>query len=230
MCPLELVSFPTASWHRCNQLHSPLEEKADPRLRWQLPLHFVSHLKIIRGTLPLSFLPGSLQMSLETTTCSHVWKFNFGKYRFPDTMHWGAFAEWQAASGVSTILLCEKAFLKEAMSTFQTWIPHTEFRASAVVVGNLLLFWVSLEPRNRPEPLYYIFKARHASEAAKLDHSCVVALGHTNSPNSICVHCTPLNSHKHIHVNGYELHFYVFVLHGSEVGWLLSLKPACVNF
>lgn len=40
MCPLELVSSPTALWHRCSQLQSPLEEEeeADPRPRWQLPL------------------------------------------------------------------------------------------------------------------------------------------------------------------------------------------------
>lgn len=144
-------------------------------------------------------------------------------------MHWGAFGEWQTASGVSTMLVCEEKmhFWKETTSIFQIWIHHTELSASAVV-GNLLLFWVGLEPRDRPALLCHIFKARHASEAAKPNHSCVVTLGQTQMHTIICVHCMPLNSH--IHINVYELHFYIFLLRGSEVGWLLSLKPACVSF
>lgn len=153
------------------------------------------------------FFQDAFKRSLETSTYFHVWKFNFGKYRLPDTMHWGAFGEWQAASGVSTMLLCEEKmhFWKETTSTFQTWISHTELSASAVVVGNLLLFWGGLEPRNRPALLCHIFKARYASEAAKLNHSCVVALGQIQILIIIYVHYIPLISH--IHINVYELHF-----------------------
>lgn len=105
-----------------------------------------------------SFFQDAFKRLLETSTCFHVWKFNFGKYRLPHTMHWGAFGECQPASGVSTMLPCEEKmyFWKETTSTFQTWVSHTEFSASAVVVGNLLLFWVGLEPRNRPALLHHI--------------------------------------------------------------------------
>lgn len=86
----------------------------------------------------------AFKRSLETSTYFQVCKFNFGKYKLPDTMHGGTFGEWEAASGVSTMLLCEEKmhFWKEATSTFQTWIPHTERSASAVVVTFYSSEWI----------------------------------------------------------------------------------------
>lgn len=152
-----------------------------------------------------------------------MWKFNFGKYRFPHITHWGAFGVWQAVSGVSTMLLCEEKmhFWKETTRTFQTWVPHTELSTSSVVAGDLLLFRVGLEPRKRPAPLCHIFKARHPSEAAEPNHSCVVALGHTQIHIILYVCITYLWAHTYTYTLMYMncIFLYFCYMAVKEVGF-----------